>query len=138
MIPLDINPLQETDGYAVWLIDNFDMNSTQTRATFPAYNRINGKPFSYATVHAVLKSGTFATGTLAVKVSNECEPKTGPAPAIPSHDLADHPDGPVITAGGSSSALPAFPVEHYWLGFQPSLAEGGTSILKLFVMLKHE
>lgn len=126
---IDIRVLAETSTYAVWMIDDFDLNSLETRAEIPAYNRINGVPFSYATVHAVRKSGSWSTGTLSVMVSNEADPAR-------QHDMIAHPESISRTAGGAGWASAPFQLSHYWLGFQPTLVEGSASILKLFVMLR--
>jgi len=129
----DVRIIHEADEYAIWCIDDFDMNSLQTRAAIPAINRRTGKTFSYASVHAVLKyGGTWATGTLSVMVSNEW----GAHMTQPETDMVAHPDSITKTAGGSGWASAPFELGHYWLGFQPTLIEGGTSLLKIYVMLK--
>ena len=126
---IDIRPLIEADEYAVWLIDNFDMNSLQTRAQVPAINRKTGKAFDYASVHAILTDGTWGTGTLSVMVSNEYPGR--------EHDMVAHPDAISKTAGTAGWASNDFALGHYWLGLQPTLVESAASLLKIYVMLKH-
>lgn len=126
----DITPMIEKEEFAVWKIDNFDMGSLQTQAVVPAYNRLTGKAFSYASVTAFTTSGTQTTGVLAVMVSNEVEANGVGVPEV----LVAHPDAISKTGIGSGWASADFSLGHYWLGFQPTTAQ--TGLVRLYVLMK--